>query len=262
MTTLSDRDIEIGFWRFNKADESGFCPNDTYELPQNVYEIERLSLNLSTLSKATDDERKILKKKWYPLLPTLSKLKYLWLSEKTSQKLFDDVCKIKSLEGLWLKWTAIEDLENIRQLENLKHLYIGPSTKIQSLTPLTELKNLATIHLEGLSLISDFSCLTTLTSIEGLKIEGTMWKSQIIDTLKGFEKFKKLKYLSFINVVIADNDSSPIGHIKSLANLNMHHRWTKQDFQSLYNSLPNLRYGDVKSVVEQDMFKSYLTRRK
>jgi len=261
MTTLSERDIEIGFWRFNKVGENGFHPNDIYEVPENVYEIERLSLNLSTLSKATDEERKMLKKKWYPLLPTLSKLKYLWLSEKTNQKIFDEVCKIKSLEGLWLKWTSIENLENISQLENLKHIYIGPSTKLQSLTPLTALKNLVTIHLEGLPLISDFSCLTTTPNIEGLKIGGTMWKPQMIDTLKGFEKFEKLKYLSFINIVIADKDSSPIRQIKSLINLDMHYRWTKHDFQSLYKSLPNLRYGDVKSVVEQDKFESYLKRK-
>ena len=262
MTTLSERDIEIGFWRFGFADESRFCPDDTFDIPTDIFEREKLSLNLGTLSNMDDKVRKQLKKQWYLLLPKLSKLKYLWLSEKANQAIFNDICKIESLEGLWLKWTSIENLDCISQLENLKHIHIGPSTKIPSLLPLTKLNKLVTIHLEGLPLISDFSCLTTLKNIEGLIIEGTMWKPQTIDTLKGFEKFDKLKYLSFINVIIADKDSVPLRRIKSLANLDMHYRWTKEDFQSLYNSLPNLRYGDVKNVVEHDKFKTYLTKKK
>lgn len=247
---LSEKDIEIGFWRFGLADDRRLHPQPTVQIPGDIRDRERLSLNLHGEEGWTESQRKKFRKEWLQLLTQLTNLKYLWLN-KVNPEIFEAVSKITGLEGLWMKSTSLADLDAISGLQQLAHLYIGGSPKLQDLTPLANLPNLTTLHTEGLKKISDFNIISTLKNLQGLIIEGDMWTPQTIDTLKPFSSLKKLSYLAFTNVKVSDKDCTPLTALKQLQRLDIHYRWTKADAEKLYGALPALKYGDVKRFVEE-----------
>ncbi len=251
--SLSEDDIEIGFWRFGFADGKRFHPETTPLIPEDIQTRERISFNFSAEQHSTEAERKKLRKAWLTILPGLDQLKYIWTGEKVNQEFFEVLCQVKNLEGLWMKWTSITDLASIAKLTQLKHLFIGSSSKITDPMPLASLKNLVTLHTESLKKITDFSFLKQMKGLEGLIIEGDMWTPQTMDSLEPVGHLKNLRYFKLVGVKVLDKDISPVTKLKKLENLDLHDRWMKEDYEKAFHALPLLKYGDVKEFGESEL---------
>ena len=124
--------IKKGFWYYRP--KKSFPPKSVLFPEQHNTKKDRLNL-ACTQTKLDNYKQKKLVQQWCELLPVL-KLKYLWFSSRLNQQLFESACMIKELEGLYIKWSGIKQLDSIIKLPNLKYIYIGQSTQLESIEDL------------------------------------------------------------------------------------------------------------------------------
>lgn len=124
-------------------------------------------------------------------------LKRVQLCSRTPQAIFDALCTQDSIEFLRLKWCAAPDISAIRNLQNLKQLYLGIGTAVTDIKPIAELKNLEALCLDSTTKITDYTCLGDLENLVALDIGGNFQNGAIIDMeLDDFlSRLKKLEFL-------------------------------------------------------------------
>ena len=205
----------------------------------------KLGLSITQTPLAAANQRKLVDA-WCQKLPELTEVKYLWLFSKVSQKIFDAACKMPNLEGLWIKWSGIKNLDSLTRLRNLKHLHLGSSSQVESIETLGSLTHLVTLEMEQLNKISDFSALANLIRLEGLGIDGGTWTAQNIDTLSPLARLKNLQYLSTTNSRIKDKSFEPILGLGKLKRFSCSWNYPESEFEKL-KSMPNLKYGNVET---------------
>lgn len=244
---LSTSAIVNGFW---KTKEFHYLNIESTTFPEDYRPGEKLKLLITQLTYAitkrdfnAGDQKKLVES-WCKKLKTLPEVKYLWLPSRVSQEIFDSICEMENLEGLWIKWSAIKSVSNIRKLKKLAHLYLGASAQVVDIGAIGEMKNLVTLEIEQLSKISNFACLGNLDQLRGLGIEGSMWKTQTIDDLKFLASLGKLKYLSLINTQLKDSSFDPIIKLKELERFDCSTNYPAKEFEKL-KSLENLKYGNA-----------------
>lgn len=247
--TLTDRQIEKGFWHYDQ--------NNPWE-PNSVTSSTEYSgddlLNIACTQLEKYSEQKKIVKDWCKVLPSLENVKYLWFTSQVNQDLFDAVCEMKNLNGLFIKWSSIKDINNIQKLKSLKHLHIGSSSQIKDVRILADLTNIETLDLQNIKSLTDISPICELTRLQGLGIDGDWGKNQTIDTLSPISKLQNLKYITLIGTKITDQSLKPLADINSLERV-----WTalwfrKSEFEYLYNNLPNLKYGNIIQIMTDENF--------
>lgn len=260
-TILSEKDIRVGVWTYGDVDTEKQNPSIVEEvIPENIHTLNRLWINIGTISRLTEKERKVAKKEWIQILPTLKNVKFLWISGLVNQEFFEIICEMNWLESLCLKWTSIKNLDKISNLKNLIHLFIGSSSKLENINGLQNLTNLITLQIEGFKLINDISPIAKLTTLKGLHIQGDMWKKQYIDNLNSIENLINLEYFSLDGTEVHEKNIQPLKKLIKLKNLEIGYWWTKEDYIEVYNSLPELKYGSVKEAVESGDYESYIKK--
>jgi hypothetical protein len=186
---------------------------------------------------------------WTGLLPILDTVRFLWLSSRATQSLFESACAMPSLEGLYIKWGGIKDLTPLLTLGTLKYLHIGGSGRIQDIACLRHMDRLVVLELEGFVRVSSLEPIADLTQLEGLAVEGSIWTTQIVDSLRPLAKLTSLKYLFLANLRSKDNskDNSlkPLAELVSLVHLRTAYWWPEEEFSKLRKSLPCLEYGSL-----------------
>lgn len=251
---MTEEIIKLGFWKskqFNHLNIDSIINIEDYQ--SNT----KLSLSITQLTDRTAYQQKKLVDRWCDYLPTLEKVEYLWLPSRVNQKIFDAICKMKNLKGLWIKWSGIKNIDNIINLQKLEHLHLGSSSQVKSILVLAKMMNLKTIEMNQLNLISDFKPLATLLQLEGLGINGGMWTSQNIETLKFIEPLQKLRYFTMTNAVLKDKSFNSILRLENLVRFNCSWDFPESEFEKL-KAHPNLKYGNVETswkVVEAELDK-------
>ncbi len=91
-----------------------------------------------------------------------------------SQEMFDAVCSMPRLEGLWIKHTRIEDLRALPCLERLGYLYIGSSPRLDAIDTVARLPCLRWLGLERITRVRRLDALRSMVELEGLELCGTM----------------------------------------------------------------------------------------
>lgn len=249
---INNEHIKRGFWFYNQ--ENPWEPKSTY-FPKDYKDNELLNIACTqNVAVETSYEQNKLVKEWCEFLPKLENVKFLWFTTQVNQKLFDSVCEMQNLEGLFIKWSNIKDISNISKLKHLKHLYIGSSTQIVDSSHLKNLNNLVSLDLECIKSLVDINNICELKKLELLSITGDWNKHQTINSLKPIEKLQNLKSLSIIGTKVLDNSLKPISEIKSLINLNTALWFKKSEFEYLHTNLPNLKYGNILKIVNDPDF--------
>jgi hypothetical protein len=179
--------------------------------------------------------QKKLVDEWCDVLPMLHNVKFLWFHSKVMPKLFDAACEMRGLEGLYLKWSSIESIENLPNLRQLKYLYIGSSPGVVSIEPLARMPQLWWLELENLKRISDFSPLTALTKLTGLAVTGSMWTKQKIETLKPISTLHSLTWLAVDKA--SDESLEPLANLSALEWLGLPNRYPMEEFAKLSTKL-------------------------
>jgi hypothetical protein len=244
--TLTEDQIKKGFWYW---DRNNNWPPESVSFPDSYSPSSLLNLNITQLNIPAKDQKKLVND-WCLKLPTLTEVKYLWFCSKVSQQMFDAACAIPNLEGLYIKWSSIKNVDKIKSLTKLKHLRLGASSQLESIEPLTEMKSLITLELEKINKIPDFSPIFNLTQLNGLGLDGGMWTAQKIDSLKSIEKLEGLFYLTLTNTRIIDKSFDPIKLLKNLIRFNSSWNYPKSEFAKL-KTMPNLKYGNVETTLEE-----------
>ena len=233
---LTDRDIENGFWCYRPDD--GFPPGYI----QNPEEYDGLpALNVACTQTGLPSHKQAnLVKQWCEVLPTLVGLEFLWFNSKVPQNLFDAACMVPGLKGLYIKWSGIKSIVNIVNSRNLKFLHIGSSTQLVSIEPLRELDGLIWLELENIKRVSDLTVIGELRRLQGLQISGSMWTTQIVDSLAPLARLQRLRHLSIPNLKAKDKTLSPLFSLSSLEKLHSALWWSEEEMRLLRKANPKL----------------------
>lgn len=244
---MTEREAQFGFWHLDR--ERNFPPRPITNFADYT-NAEWLSLAITQLDGSASVQKKVIDT-WCAALPTLTNVKYLWLTTRTNQKIFDAVCRMPNLEGLWVKWGAgVTDISPLIQLKKLKHLHLGGFTKVDSIELLGNFTQLKTLELEQFNKITDFTVVGKLTQLQGLGLDGSIWTHQKIDTLKPLQHLKKLRYLTLTATQIQDKSFDPILELPVLTMFSCSWNYPVTEFEKL-KRMPQLKYGNVQTSWEE-----------
>ena len=148
---------------------------------------------------------------------------------------------MKNLIGLNIKWSGIKTIDSIQKLKNLRFLNLGGSSKVESIDSLSTMKNLLWLEIENLKRITDIAPLSKLHKLRGLSLDGSMWITQIVDTLKPMSNLTNLEYLSITNLKAKDKTLMPLITLKKLRTLRTAKWWNDDELVMLEKELPELK---------------------
>ena len=236
---LTKEQIQNGFWSHHR--ERSFPP-EAITYPDEYEGSTRLNIVCTQLEISSYQQRKLVDQ-WCQLLPTLHNIHFLWFSCRVNQAMLDAASQIFSIEGLYLKWGGIKDLSALKGMEKLKFFHLGSSPSVESIQVFQEMTQLIVLHLENIKKIRDLSPLSRLTQLEGLAVEGSTWTTQVVDTLEPLTTLPSLRYIFLANLRTMDQTLLPLAKIKTLRNIRSTFNWPKSEFETLRDSLPELKYG-------------------
>lgn len=240
---LSQEQIRWGYWNWIRAQKH--VP-DHITYPEEYQPSETVVLEITQLDGVSSYQQNKIVDQWCAKLPNLEEVKYLWFVSRVNQKMFEAACRVPNLEGLFVKWSGIKSIDNLRLLKKLRHLHLGSSSQVESIDVLGELESLITLDLQQLNRISDFNIVSKLSTLEGLGIDGSVWTAQKIDTLKPLSNLRDLKYLTLINTRLKDKSFDPLLNLSELVRFESSWNYPEAEFEKL-KSLPKLKYGNVET---------------
>jgi hypothetical protein len=244
---MTEEIIKNGFW---------CVPENNHIKYKSVTEIKyykptkKLQLHITQLDSKTALQQKKLIESWCEFLPTIDDLDFIWLPSRVNQQIFDAICQIKSLKGLWIKWSGIKNIDRITNLRSLEHFHLGSSGQVESIECLSEMTSLSTLNLEQLNKIIDFSPLSKLTQLEGLGVDGSIWTAQKINDLKFIEPLKNLKYFTMTNSRLKVKNFDPILQLPNLKYFSSSWNYPESEFDKL-KLHPTLKYGNIETSLKE-----------
>lgn len=247
---LSKEQIRDGFW-YHKP-ENNFPP-ESISYPGDYSGDENLNIVCTQLSISEYQQKKLVKE-WTNTLPTLENVRYLWFRSRVNQSLFEAACSMPSLEGLFIKWSGVKNIESLKKLNNLKYLHVGSSAQVTSINVLGNLTKLLVLEIENFKRITKLEPIGNLINLEGLGVSGDIWTTQNVESLSPLISLKNLRYLFLDNLKTPNMRLKSILHLKSLVNLKTSYWWPKSDYSLLRNNLPELKYGSVFELELIDKF--------
>jgi hypothetical protein len=224
---------EAGYWSFrlNPAPPAIRSPDD-------FSGGDRLCI-ASTQTNLPARAQKQLVERWCHFLPILEGVRYIWFTSKVSQDLFEAACKVRDLEGLYVKWSSISSVTSLSAARALKYLHIGSSPAISDLTPIAKLVHLIWLELNNLKTISDLTPLQALSNLEGLAFTGAEGRHHTVLSFAPLAKLSHLRWLHLGSIHAKDNSLRALGTLKDLRWLGVGNFFPWQEFAWLSAQLPN-----------------------
>lgn len=250
---MEENIIKDGFWNSKNYNYINFNSTTFLEdyIPNEKLRLFITQLDyISTKRGLTNTQLKKIVDSWCDKLPELKEVRYLWLPSRVTQQIFDSICEMENLEGLWIKWSGIKSIDKIINLKNLKHFHLGSSSQVENIDVLGEMNNLMTLETEHLNKIIDFSILKKLTQLKGLGIDGSMWTAQKIDSIEFLSYLQELRYLTLTNTKIKEKSFDPILKLQNLVRFNCSWNYPEKEFNKL-KSIKSLKYGNVETSLKE-----------
>lgn len=241
---MNEEIIRKGFW---SSEDFNHLNIPTTTFFEDYKPNEKLRLLITQLERYKATQLNKIVESWCTKLPELKEVKILWLPSKVSQKIFDSICKMENLEGLWIKWSSIKSIDNVNKLKNLKHLHLGSSSQLENINVLGEMKSLITLEIQQLNNITDFSVIGKLTQLEGLGINGGNWTAQKVDNIEFISSLQKLKYLTLLNTQMKQKSFTPLLKLENLVRFNCSWNYPEKEFEKL-NLIKSLKFGNVETT--------------
>lgn len=233
---LSEADILDGFWRHRPADD--FPPEPVERLAE--YDgAERLNLACTQTDLSPHRQRKLVEE-WCEALPDFSKLRFLWMSSRVNQQMFEAACRVPRLEGLYVEWGGIDDLSPVVRRIGLRFLHVGSAPGITSIECLSELRSLEVLELENLHRVPDISVIGRLTGLQGLALYGGE-KGWRVPSLGPLSRLEGLRYLFLQGLRPAERTLRPLYPLERLRSLRLDPRWPQDEVLDLQLRRPELR---------------------
>lgn len=207
--------------------------------PDGISGGDRLNIACTQTTLPAREQRAIVAA-WCELLPSLTGIRLLWFSSQVPQRLFDAACRVGGLDGLYIKWSGIEDLASLEQARALRHFHLGPSGRLSSIQPLAGLQRLRWLGLGRLSRIQDLDPLGRLTDLEGLSLEGSMGTVWRVRTLAPIGHLTSLRYLSIANLRAADRSLAALFSLRRLQAFHHATWWDAEELAEIRRRNPGL----------------------
>lgn len=211
-TGTDEKNARLYYWYHRPLEN---WPPPHVEEPCNIRSDGRLSVICTQTGRNAYDQRKLIKA-WCDALPKLNGVRHLWFHSRVPQKLFDAACRVPGLESLYIKWSGIKKLNALQDSHSLRCLHIGSSTGIESIEPLRSLRSLVWLGLESVTRIKTLDPIAELSDLIGLTVEGSMWTTQIVETLAPIGRLPNLRYISLINLRSLDRTLAPLFTLRNL----------------------------------------------
>jgi len=224
------------FWHWRP--ERDFPPQPVTR-PEELGDSERLNVACTQTGLPARQQREIVTA-WSQLLPTLSRLRFLWMTSRVPQSLFEAACRVPHLEGLYIKWSGITDLAPLMTATGLRHLHLGPSARVNSIAPIGELTQLSWLGLELLSGVRYLDPIRRLVDLEGLSSEGSMGTTWRVTTLAPLRTLKSLQYLSIANLRSDDRTLAPLFQLSRLVQFRHATWWSESELEQIRRRNPGL----------------------
>ena len=249
---LSNEQIRDGFW-YHKPDIN--FPPPAINYPADYAGGKIINIVCTQLSMGAYQQRKLVQE-WIEVLPTLANVRYLWFKSRVNQPLFEVACSMQGLEGLYIKWSGIKDLESLQNLSKLKYLHIGSSAQVESIDVFRRLSNLIVLEIENFKRIKKLEPISNLIGLEGLGVTGSIWTTQKVESLIPLKSLMNLCYLFIDNLKTKKMTLEPILALESLVHFRSSYWWPESDYSLLRSNLPELKYG---SAFEFDRIEQFAT---
>lgn len=203
-----------------------YCPNLTFLMPDgDCINDEKVSLIAKTLPFLHElDFRDTYSQNFSSIKPlrTLENLKKLTLS-RCNDNILKELKELKNLEVLRIEWSdeiTASGLENLKELPNLKELYLHLQNKKEEVSELGFIKNLSNLKILWIidcGKITDASIenLSGLSNLTELLVRGS---EKVTD--KGLRHLKDLKNLKILDLYLSKNITyQGLAHLKNLHHL-------------------------------------------
>jgi len=117
---------------------------------------------------------------------------------------------------------------------------IGGSSQVESIDCLGDMRDLVWLEIDNFKKITNISTLSKLSRLRGLSLEGSMWTTQIFDSLTPIGQLTNLEFLSIVNLRAKDKTLAPLFNLKKLKTLHTAKWWPKSEISELNRELPGL----------------------
>ncbi len=232
-------DFDRGYWVYRPEDK--FPPTAMFNLDSSFTNKKLCLAGTPESASLSEYQQRKTIQSWTETLPKLQAVETLWVAPKVNQSLFDAICDMPNLKGLHLKHTSIKHID-ASALQGLKYLHLGSSPKLEAIDTLSEIKSLEWLDTENLKGITNFSPISNLTSLIGLGINGSMWTTQLIDSLRPLEVLQRLKYVQLTNARVGDGSLRPLRKLKNLKTVHLAKWFAQKEVDALHQAHPNLNY--------------------
>jgi hypothetical protein len=224
------------FWYWQP--ESSFPPS-AVRRPEDFAGTDRLNIACTQTDLPAREQRSLVRA-WCDILPTLSGIRFLWFSSRVPQDLFDAACRVADLEGLYIKWSGIQDLSSIEGSRSLRYFHLGQSARVESIESLGNCRHLLWLGLELLSKITDLDHVGRLTGLEGLWLEGSMGTTWRVATLAPLGRLTALRYLSIANTRSTDGSLAGLFSLNHLVTFHHATWWAASELAEIRRRNPDL----------------------
>ncbi len=224
------------FWDY--APKERFPPSPI-ENPGELESSDRLNVACTQTDLSPSAQRKLVRS-WCARLPKLEGVKFLWLSSRVSQPLFDAACEVPGLEGLWVKWSGVKNVDALEKADSLRYFHLGSSSGLVSLGPLASKRDLRWLGIENVKRVSSLDPIARLRRLEGLTVEGSMWSPQRIESLSPIGELTNLRYLGLANLRATDGTLRPLFKLSRLEEFVAAEWWNPAEVAELRRRNPGL----------------------
>ncbi|UCF28459.1 MAG: hypothetical protein JSW42_01885 [Chloroflexota bacterium] len=98
---------------------------------------------------------------------------------------------------------------------------------------------LVILYIENFKQIRDHQPQNALINLEGMAVGGSLWTTQIVESLDPLSSLKNLRYLYLDNLKSSENSLQPLLELKQLVNLMIGYNWSKNEMRLLKENLPD-----------------------
>jgi hypothetical protein len=228
-------EVVPSFWHERPDDN---FPPPFVRTPEEFGGAERINIACTQTGLPVKAQRELVAR-WCEALPTFRNLRYVWFQSKVTQNLFEAACKLPQLEGLYVKWSAIEDLAPLVAASELQNLHLGSSVRVKAIEPLTELKRLVRLDLDNLKEIRNLTPIGKLTGLVALGFTGAEFKRNTVESLEPLGNLHALRWLHIGSLRTDDHSLRPLARLKALEYLAIGNVFSVDEFAWLSVQLPN-----------------------
>ena len=203
---------------------------------------DRLAVDCTQTGLPAAEQRRLVQE-WCEALPTLDKVRVLWLTSRVPQELFDAACRMPALESLWVKWSGLDSIEALQHAGRLRHLRLGSSPGVSDLAALERLPHLRWLELENLKRVTRLEPLARLRRLEGLAFTGAEGQRNTVESLRPLSGLGNLTWLHLGGLYVRDGSLAPLAALRKLRWLGLGNFFETREFATLARALPATQCG-------------------